>query len=597
MERMGSFGDLTGPPGTEGRWPPVAALAGTVTPGVGRVEIDEGPDAHSARADDGTTLWFTGTVTSLGTSDPAIQAKKLLGGFMQSGIDYFSSLSGFAVFAVWDPPARTFHLVRHPGGVPALFYRSEAPGTVTFSTRLVDLIESGDRVDWVTATQFLRIGTILAPRTMVEEIRRLPPTEAMTVTPNDSTVRPIWVPDWGKRDAHKSTAEAVDELDTLVNEKVTAWLEVSGERPAILMSGGIDSAGLAAAMVRLGQHDLVAYTYSFNDQDGFTDEFDEAARVAVELGIEHRPIAYPPSFIEDNLDWMVAWFGEPFALAVHTAQLNEVVENGHEWLYGGTGPDAFYPYASQDRWHRLVDLIPDGAHDLVSRSLAKVSFLPGAKGASKAFRLSATSDAEIATQYVGPGLDHPGLKALGVDEGNILRSDTESASFMAARLERIEAEDTVSRWSYGRISINYPDHGSGWMERWMRAYGLRPGLPLAEPDFGKVLMRRANLMTEKGEFRELATRSLPRDLAYNRKVGQSLPLGNWWNGPLAALAKERIGDASDALDGYLDGAAALQVLDEHQSGASNHQWLIWKLITLVTWKRQFDSIRASRDIG
>ena len=230
-----------------------------------------------------------------------------------SGIGAFSDLNGRAVIAVWDNRARTLHLIRHPGGTPALFYRSNGE-TLEWATRLDALFRPGDLMDRISATQYLSSGRVLSPRTLVENVHRIKPGEFVSVEPAGIVEGAIWKPQWAARDLKPSIEETTQELDRRLTRSIDAWLAATQKEPAILMSGGIDSVGLAAAITRTGKTKLTAYTVAFDEYQGTDDEFDEANRVTRHLGLEQRALRIGPGFIENFLDWMVAWYGEPWPL-------------------------------------------------------------------------------------------------------------------------------------------------------------------------------------------------------------------------------------------------------------------------------------------
>ncbi|MFV1991961.1 MAG: asparagine synthase-related protein [Acidimicrobiales bacterium] len=140
-------------------------------------------------------------------------------------------------------------------------------------------------------------------------------------------------------------------------------------------------------------------------------------------------------------------------------------------------------------------------------------------------------------------------------------------------------------WSFKTI----PDASLWWIQQWMDAYGLRPAVPYIDSSLPAHISRLANLKRDRGEFRELALRSLPRELAYNRKIGQSVPLRSWFRGPLRQFLVERITDRS-VLDGFLNPAEVDRILAEHLSGEQDHRWLLWKMLSLITWKQNFERL-------
>lgn len=557
-------------------------LVGTADLRAGSVEVTAPSSSRSTIAADGSAVWVCGNLFGSHSSPDDLLAR-----FAHGGVDTLGSLEGLAVIVVWDGANRALHLVRHPGGAKMIYYRVDGD-VVSFATRMIDLVRAGDRINWDAAAQFLRSGAILGALTMVNEIQRVPSHEAVFIAAGSRETRLVWTPRLGPRNQSPSTPERVEAIDELVTDAITPWLSSAAGDPAILMSGGIDSVGLAAAMLRIEPDlPLTAYTLRFEGPVGEIDEFDEAGAVATALGIRHEPIDFTPEFLVDHLDWMVTAYGGPIGYAIHTSRLSPIVEGGHSWVFAGTGPDAYYPENSQNRWESTSKVIPDRFHGSIARIAKSLGDLKGARGARKAFEIKSTPVAERLAVTVGPATYPEQLAQLGLSTEQVDRAVNFAADHFRPRLERLGTDDRTIQFAYGWSYGIFSDQGAGWMAKWTSAYQLGVAMPLHDPAIAEYLMRMSRLMTDRGEFRELALKSLPRSLAYNRKIGQSVPLALWLRGPLRELARERLLDTQN-LDGFIDRQGVEELLAEHMTGAANHQWLIWKLITLSAWLGVFE---------
>lgn len=604
------------PPAARSTWPPAASIWGIAAPGDAQrvnawlrghpgavalpsddpgAAIVTGERASQALAADGSYLCVAGNAWHpTDQSDPAaeISASALLAAYSTSGLSAFDQLTGLAAIVVWDNPNRTLHLVRHPGGAPAIFYRTEG-GSLEWSTRVDALIQSDDQVDYNSAAQFLRIGAVISPATMVQRIRRVPPGDHLSLDSRGKTRGPVWIPDWGPRDSRPTIEEKTLELDRILSQSLQQWLATTSKRPAILMSGGIDSAGLAAAVTRLQGSQLTAYTVTFEDYRGYIDEYEEAHRVARHLEIDHVAIRYGPAFIQDYLDWMVGWYGEPFSYAIHTAQLSEIALADHDLVFGGTGLDNYYPYGSEVRWRGLTRTVPKSLHGHAERLTARLMGLPRTKGIHRAFFLANAPDSETVLRGIGSYAEVNDLIDLVADQANLEAANESTLRYLTDRLGHLQDGDPITNRSYGWAYATDPDHAILWMQAWMGAYRLRPALPYIDPRIPGYLSRLTNLLPDRGEFRALALRSLPRDLAYNRKIGQSVPLAEWFRGPLREFLVDRLSDVSH-LGGLLDQASLNRLLRDHLEGRSDNRWLLWKILTLSAWQDRFDFLTRIR---
>ena len=78
---------------------------------------------------------------------------------------------------------------------------------------------------------------------------------------------------------------------------------------------------------------------------------------------------------------------------------------------------------------------------------------------------------------------------------------------------------------------------------------------------------------------------LPHDILYRDKMGFSIPLANWFRGPLREVVRSRL------LDGMLEEVDLFDMdfvtflLDEHASGISDFSTAIWALLMFESFLR------------
>jgi asparagine synthase (glutamine-hydrolysing) len=106
---------------------------------------------------------------------------------------------------------------------------------------------------------------------------------------------------------------------------------------------------------------------------------------------------------------------------------------------------------------------------------------------------------------------------------------------------------------------------------WMS--GLPPELKLKNAE-GKYIFKKA-LETQ-----------LPKDILYRKKMGFSVPLANWFRGPL----KQKVIDSllsDDLLDnGYFNPAFIQKLVKQHFSGQRDNSATIWSLLMYASFQRQ-----------
>ena len=94
--------------------------------------------------------------------------------------------------------------------------------------------------------------------------------------------------------------------------------------------------------------------------------------------------------------------------------------------------------------------------------------------------------------------------------------------------------------------------------------------------------------TTKWLLREAMKRMLPRQILERPKVGFHVPVNEWFRGPMRDYLYDHLsGPASRTAQYYTKGVLD-RVLSEHVDAKQNHEKLLWCLLNLEVWHREFD---------
>jgi asparagine synthase (glutamine-hydrolysing) len=93
--------------------------------------------------------------------------------------------------------------------------------------------------------------------------------------------------------------------------------------------------------------------------------------------------------------------------------------------------------------------------------------------------------------------------------------------------------------------------------------------------------------TSKYVLRQAMTRLLPRAILERPKVGFRVPVNEWFRGPMQGYLREHLqGPTSRTRDLYRQDRLA-RVIDEHVGGHQNHEKLLWSMLNLEIWYREY----------
>lgn len=227
---------------------------------------------------------FIGDVAFKGHSD----TETILHLFAQKGIEAVRDLNGIFAFAFVDKDKGKLYLARDPFGVKPLYYCQDG-NRLVFASELKPLQKLvGDVVNPDNIAELLRLRYSPSPDTLFSKIKKVRPGHVLEVDLLDPALPMRDFPFIPSASAplNISFDTAVDQYGALLEAAVQRQL-MSDVEVGILLSGGIDSALVAAFARKNSDYRMKAFTVGFKDQDD-SDEIVDAAETAAILNMEHH---------------------------------------------------------------------------------------------------------------------------------------------------------------------------------------------------------------------------------------------------------------------------------------------------------------------
>ncbi|MET9093395.1 asparagine synthase (glutamine-hydrolyzing) [Streptomyces cyaneofuscatus] len=266
--------------------------------------------------------------------------------FARHGTDGLKLIDGQFATAIYDRHRDTLHLGRDRFGICPLFYT--VAGTHThFASELRTLVTSVPgpwRTDLTAVDQYLSLGNIVAPRTLVRDIHAVPPGCVVTFGDGEPQVARYWR--YGEFDTSAPPASGEEIRSTLggaVRDRLRADVEIGA-----YLSGGFDSSTLVMEATRtLGR---APRTFSVLFEDAALDEGRFQREVSGAVGSEHREIPCGPRDIAAGFEDMVRHCCYPQRETYNVAARmlsDEVRRAGVKGVISGEGADElFFGYDS-----------------------------------------------------------------------------------------------------------------------------------------------------------------------------------------------------------------------------------------------------------
>ena len=508
--------------------------------------------------------------------------------YEELGPAFAERLRGMFAIAVWDTRRRRVVLARDRFGIKPLYYRFR-DGTLSFGSELRALAVQPDfsrEIDPRALEAYLAFNSIPSPLTIYAEARKLPPGSLLVGTADGIRIeryaRPGPPPSGGMRQG--SMEELAAELRAVFRESLRAHL-VADVPVGVLLSGGIDSGGIAALASEEAGYRVKTFSIGFEEES--FNELGRARLIADRYGTEHRELMVRPDAAE-LLSRVAAAFDEPFgdSSALPTYLVCELAAGSVKVALSGEGGDELF----------------GGYHTYVADVLARFTWPLAALARPVAERLP-SSDRKVSFDYRAKRFTR--AAALPPLERHLAWKEIfgrgERATLLGGGGDRWDPVDLYreryaeTRGAEGLARLQDVDLGIYLVDdllvktdRSSMAHSLEARVPFldsAVADFALSLPRRFRVsgFAKKRLLRRALSPLLPEEVTRGPKQGFSIPMAAWLRGPLEPLARDVLSPSSLRRQGLVDPAAVTAVLDRHISRREDLSRQIWGLMALTLW--------------
>lgn len=518
----------------------------------------------------------------------------LLHGYRAWGSELPRKLTGMFAFAIADRNAQTLFLARDRFGEKPLLYldRKDYFAFASEMRPLAALPDQAQALDREALAGYLMLNYVPGDRTLMADIRRLPPASWRLIAPGGDQQERYWSPEDETVETPASLDDALAAFTAHFDEAVRLTL-LSDVPVGILLSGGIDSSLVAESAVRQG---CLNHAYILDFAEASHSEYSAAQTVAEQLGIPLQRVVLEPTMrFEDLVEHADDPLADSSALPVHT--VTQLASQGNKVVLGGDGGDelfAGYLTYKATRLHtQTLAQLPMPVRRFLARQATRIPTRETKVSFSyKLWRFLRAADlppGEAHFTWNGAWLpaDAAGLLA-GAEDRMLARAAASSLRQAHAlpaypclgQLQACDAQEYLTNdilAKMDRMSMaNSLETRAPFLNHHLAAWALR--LP---PEW--KLARGGKL---KHILRVQAARVFGDALAQRPKQGFSIPVHTWLRGPL----KEQVMDllAPDSLR-QLDALApdaVTRILNQHMRGTRSYGFEIWGLAMFAAWSRR-----------
>ncbi len=513
----------------------------------------------------------------------------LMRAYQHWGCDVVRHLRGMFAFAMWDERHQRLFLARDRFGEKPLFIYEDARG-LYFASEIKALLRiPGIRpaVDLQGVWDYLAYRYVPGPKTLFTGVRKLLPGTTATWEGGVLSERRYWsAPDRSPLPAHASERDVVERFLAQLDQAVKLQM-VSDVPFGAFLSGGIDSSTIVALMSR---HNSMVKTFSVGFGEASYSELAYAGEVARHFGTRHHEIVVANRDIVEWLPRLVAFrdapVSEPSDIPIHL--LAREAGRTVKMVLTGEGSDEIlggYPKHVVERFAPGFQLLPRLLRRRLIEPLVRALPYEFRRVKTAVTNLNIEDWRERYARWFG-ALDRGERDRLSVLRLN---------GAPAADAPPFDAEPGASalrRMLYFDQTSWLPDNLLERGDRMTMAASIESRVPFLDHELARFVSDlpdryRVRGLRTKWILRQAGRRLLPARILTRPKVGFRVPVNQWFRGEMRDQLLDHLASGSSLTRKYFDAGALSRVLTEHLNGRQNHEKLLWSLLNLEIWHRQY----------
>lgn len=511
--------------------------------------------------------------------------------YEEEGIDCVQKLRGMFAFAIWDKKRQRLFVARDRLGIKPCYYHW-ANGRLIFASEIKAILKHPDinaSVNLEALSDFLSLKYVPAPQTMFAGIESLPPGHILIYENEQMQIKPYWRLSFGEIDHGRSEASYLEELGELLRESVRLRLRSDVPFGAFL-SGGVDSSTIVALMSEFLDEPVKTFSVGYEGAS----ELPYARLIADKFQTDHHEIMIEAKDFPQLTEQVIWHLDQPLADQATLAayMVSKLAANHVKMVLTGEGGDelfAGYARYSGERLAPWFNHLPAGVKSL---ALATSQRLPGLRRPKIA--LYALCQPDEATRFTNwfPLFNDTSKAALLTENlKQTLNGHTTTAVF-AHHLNQTDAREPLNRMLYADTKLWLPDYLLLRGDKLSMAASIEGRVPLLDHklvEFAATLPPhlKLNRLTSKYLLKQFARTVIPAEIIDRKKEGFPIPIAEWFRHEAREFIRDILSTEAVQKRGLFNVNTVATLLQEHEDGFADHSVLLWGLVNVELWQRQF----------
>lgn len=502
-------------------------------------------------------------------------------------------LRGMFAFAIWDVRRQALFVARDRFGKKPLYFRHDGENFVFASEAKAILAVADSRagIDHEAIWAYVMFRYVPGPRTLFNGITKLGPgCCGFWQNGEFRQWRYYRPPDHEPRGGGEIPSDPVgaflDELDEAVRLRM-----VSDVPFGAFLSGGLDSSAVVGLMAR--HSSLPVKTFSVGFRESGYSELPYARTIAEQFHTDHHEMTVSQDELMAHLPALVRFRDAPVAepsdipiylLAKEARQTVKMVLTGEgsDELLGGYPKHVFERFVSYYQW------LPGPLRVHVLERLVRALPYRYRRAKTAICNMGLSRWDQRMARWFGALTPLERRRLCASDWGGHEGWELEQfdSSLDNTPLRRILCFDQTS-W----LPDNLLERG----DRMTMAASLEARMPFMDHQLAAYVSGLPDRFRVRGSrtkwiLREAMKRLLPASILDRPKVGFRVPVNEWFRGAMREYLYDHLAGPNSLTRSYYERDELDRILTEHVAGRQNHEKLLWTLLTLEVWHREYREV-------
>lgn len=464
------------------------------------------------------------------------------------GVNMADHMYGMFAFAIWDESENKLFCLRDQFGTKPFYYYLADNGELLYGTAIKKIIENKNfkkEINEEMLQIYLSLTYVAGEDTFFKGVKKLMPGHYLIWKDGKVELKRYWKPEF-KPDNSRSLEEWADEIHDTV-KLMMSEVKTDDETAESFLSGGVDSSYV-----------LAMSDAQMSDSCGYDDErFDESGLAKQTADILNRKFSrclVTPEEYFKIVPYVMYNMEQPLgdASAIVFAIACCATAEHTKLCYSGEGADEFFGgynmYRNAERYgDNLKNFYVGNTNIMKEEEKKKI-------------------------------LKHYNENLLPINLVEHIYDETEGLD----PLTKMSDVD-IQIWLEGDIYLN--------VDKMSYAAGLEIRMPLTDRRVFDIASRmpskyKVNEEQNKVAFRTAASKVLPDDIAFRKKLGFIVPIRIWladsrYNSDVVRLFK------SDIAEKFFNVDEINNIFNEYKNGNSDNWRKVWTIYTFLVWYEEY----------